>query len=530
MSAPGTPRTAFPFPAFPPAPLPPAAPPLRVVVVGAGAAGLAAALQLTAAGHDVVVLEARDRPGGRVRTIREPFPPALHVEAGAAFIPGSHTFTVGYALQAGLRLLPMRPSSPAALDYLRGTAVRVPTPAGAPWPVPLSERERTADPTAWLSWYTDEAVGQILATEPRDPAWPPASLAPLSERSFAEHLRSGGASEGAVAILRLGYLDLWGDGVDRCCALHILRDMAFARVPDPAAPAGHRPLAHPATRHFAAMAKRGPGPEVATSAEHIDPHTIYRVDEGNDRIPAAMAARLGPAVHYRTVVRRVLASGEGVRVEAETDGSAVSFQADRVVCAAPFGALRDVEMGPLDEQKRRVIGELPQTSVTRAFLEFDRPYWHDAGLIGVASTDLPENDGAARPGLWMEDASMLAPPGSGAVLDCYAVGPLARALAPMDDAERTHLILAQVERAMPGAEAAFTGRSICVCWDEEPYTRGDYCWFEPGQMAKMQPHLARPCGRIHFCGDHTSALPGWIQGALESGVRAAAEVAAAGRS
>jgi monoamine oxidase len=54
--------------------------------------------------------------------------------------------------------------------------------------------------------------------------------------------------------------------------------------------------------------------------------------------------------------------------------------------------------------------------------------------------------------------------------------------------------------------------------------RGDYAWFRPGQMRRFLPHLAAPQGRVHFAGDHTSTSPGWMNGALESGLRAAAEV------
>ena len=66
-----------------------------------------------------------------------------------------------------------------------------------------------------------------------------------------------------------------------------------------------------------------------------------------------------------------------------------------------------------------------------------------------------------------------------------------------------------------------------VFWDADPWARGDYAWFAPGEMRAFLPHLARAEGRIHFAGDHTSLWPGWMQGALASGRRAADEVHAA---
>jgi monoamine oxidase len=63
-----------------------------------------------------------------------------------------------------------------------------------------------------------------------------------------------------------------------------------------------------------------------------------------------------------------------------------------------------------------------------------------------------------------------------------------------------------------------------ICWDDEPYQKGGYPWFLPGDMSVLVPTIARPEGRLHFAGDHASVMPGWIQGALESGLRAAEEV------
>ncbi|HEX8903220.1 MAG TPA: FAD-dependent oxidoreductase, partial [Longimicrobiaceae bacterium] len=67
------------------------------------------------------------------------------------------------------------------------------------------------------------------------------------------------------------------------------------------------------------------------------------------------------------------------------------------------------------------------------------------------------------------------------------------------------------------------------CWDADRWAIGDYAWFAPGEMRAFLPHLARPEGRIHFAGDHTSAWPGWMQGALDSGFRSAEEVHAAAK-
>lgn len=99
--------------------------PKRVLIVGAGLAGLSAAYELNQAGHDVTVLEARTRPGGRVHTLRDPFPDGLYAEAGATRIPNHHHFTLKYAELFGLTLDPFQPPSVPSVYYVRGQRIRV---------------------------------------------------------------------------------------------------------------------------------------------------------------------------------------------------------------------------------------------------------------------------------------------------------------------------------------------------------------------------------------------------------------------
>jgi monoamine oxidase len=117
----------------------------RVVILGAGLAGLSAAYELDRAGYDVTVLEARTRPGGRVHTLREPFSDGLYAEAGAARIQDSHAFTLRYVKEFGLSLDPFFPSEGARITRVAGR--RLPTPPRIPpdleqIPLTFSDEER----------------------------------------------------------------------------------------------------------------------------------------------------------------------------------------------------------------------------------------------------------------------------------------------------------------------------------------------------------------------------------------------------
>ena len=108
-----------------PKPLPPPATPKRILVIGGGLSGLVAAYELTRAGHDVTVLEAQLRPGGRVLTLREPFSDGLYTEAGAARIPDNHDLTLHYAKHFGLTLVPFYPDKLDKVFFLRGKRIRI---------------------------------------------------------------------------------------------------------------------------------------------------------------------------------------------------------------------------------------------------------------------------------------------------------------------------------------------------------------------------------------------------------------------
>src|SRR6266704_2111499 len=105
-------------------PLPPAASAKRVLIIGAGLSGLVAADELTQAGHDVTILEAQLRPGGRVLTLREPFSDGLYADAGAARIPDNHDLTLHYVKHFGLTLVPFFPNKLSMVYLLGGQRIK----------------------------------------------------------------------------------------------------------------------------------------------------------------------------------------------------------------------------------------------------------------------------------------------------------------------------------------------------------------------------------------------------------------------
>lgn len=452
--------------------------PAEVIVAGAGLAGLAAAYELVRMGHRVTVLEARDRPGGRVHTLRDGFDGGLHVEAGAVFVPDHHHHTVGYARELGVPLVSAGGGGRGVGQrcFVGGRSVRIRRGQPVRWPMQLSAGEAGLTPGALRARYLDPVLDEI--GDPAHPSWPGEAALRYDAMSLGELLRSRGASDGAVSIIRLGYLDEWGDGVDACSALSLLRDLAQ---------------------------QRGGG-------------EALRVEGGTDRLPHALASRLGGRIQYRAVVTAIEHNADGVQVAVWRGGRNELLTADYLVCALPFPVLRTIRISPpFSPGKRRAIEGLRTTSVTRVYLQLRERCW-PAGEAAVA-TDLPV--------MHLADAT-LGQPGPRAVLEAFVTGANARRIAAMEAGARVALAREQAARVHPRLPRVFE-HGTSVAWDADPWARGDYAWFAPDELRAFGPHLARPEGRVHFAGDHTSSLPGWMQGALASGKRAAEEVDAAAK-
>jgi monoamine oxidase len=150
--------------------LKPSGPAKKVIIIGAGLAGLSAAYELTQAGHHVTILEANTRPGGRVLTLRDPFAEGLYAEAGASRIPNHHHFTLKYVELFGLTLAPFRPPEMPSVYHARGKRFRVTPGQKVDWPYALTPEERTLGLTGMRQKYIWSMLGEL--GDVTSPGWP----------------------------------------------------------------------------------------------------------------------------------------------------------------------------------------------------------------------------------------------------------------------------------------------------------------------------------------------------------------------
>ena len=443
-----------------------------VVVLGGGLAGLAAASELADAGVDVTVLEAQTRPGGRILTLRAPFADGLHVEAGATHVSADPELL---ALVTKLQLPLERPEAPrglAGITYLQRRRVRL-------GPDEESPHRRVFSPDEERLGFMGRLHACFDRFADHDPegAWPPPALARHDRQSGAELMRELGASPGYTADFGETMLS---EPIAQVSGAFVIREMAgFFRD--------------------LSLSRQGGG----------------RIAGGTDRLPIALAKRLGSRLWLGAEVKRIAHDEHGVRVSFVRGGRVEHLEAERVICAIPYSVLRHVDIEPLfTPRKMRAVHEVPMVSVARIFAHLDRRFWVERGEAGDAETDLPTGN--------VRDETKLQPARSG-VLGAYLSNGAARRITALPEAERLRWFVEGLDQVHPGAREHYVA-GISRCWDEDPFARGAYAWFKPGQMTELGPSMASAESRVHFAGDHTSHRPGWMHGAVASSKRVVKEV------
>jgi monoamine oxidase len=443
----------------------------RIVIIGAGLAGLSAAYELAQAGHDVAILEARARPGGRVQTVRDFFSDGLYVDTGATRIPDNHDLTMRYVKLFRLELEPFMPQGLTSVTYMSGKRMKIEQGKEADWPLDLTAEERKLGQQGLRKKYLGSVIDEL--GDVTSAGWPPRSLEKYDGTTMPALLRSLGASPAVISLLAGG--GLRDDKEDAECALYSLR--------------------------FSALNKKR--------------STYYKIRGGNDQLPKAFADRLADKIVYGAEVARIEQDGRSVRITFRQGGAHHTVEGDYAVSAIPFSVLKDVEVSPaFSPGKQKTIREMPYRSCTKVFMQSKKRFWAQENLSGFAQTDLPIGQ------VWNLTYRR---PGKRGVLVAYSSGTPSRRLTALKEAERVRVAVENVDKVFPGFHDNFEG-AMSKCWDDDEFARGAYACFKPGQMIDMYPEASKPEGRVFFAGEHTSAVCAWMQGALESGNRVAREI------
>jgi monoamine oxidase len=440
-----------------------------VVVVGAGLAGLAAARGVAASGASVVVVEARDRVGGRVHN--HDIGGGNVVEVGAQWIGPTQDRLAALAGELGVDTFPTYEAGSNVLEY-RGRLQRYTGAIPKINPAVLLDVEQA-----------QRRLNRLARTVPLEAPWEAPNAAKLDGQTAATWMRRNLATRPARMLLGLGIEAVWAAQPEDMSLLHVLFYI-----------------------HSAGSLEMLFDTEGGAQQD--------RFIGGSQLVPIRMAEALGgERLVLEAPVRRIQHGADGVTVHAD---GARAHGRRAIVAVAPTLAGRIAYEPPLPGYRDQLTQRTPLGTVAKCMAIYSEPFWRAEGLSGGATSDR----GPVR--LTFDNSP---PDGAPGVLLGFLEGRHARELGRLRPEERRTAVLDCFARYF-GPRAASPDDYVERLWAEEEWTRGCYgCHMPTGAWTGYGPALHPPIGPLHWAGaEYAHVWNGYMDGAVRSGEATAAEV------
>ncbi len=469
-----------------------------VAVIGAGVSGLLAARLLAEAGHKVAIYEANTAIGGRVKTIRAPFEHGQSGEAGAMRMPTSYQLLLHLIKEHGLKMHEFINHDTKGNNFIVVNGVKVRTkqyqddPDILNWPMDDSEKGKTAD-RLW-----QEAIRSLIDTVNKDgiDGWIEV-VKKYGHYSVYEFLKQEAKySAGAIEFIEV--------------------------------------LMNLESRSSLSLIQ-----QVVEEIDHKSGTKYFGITGGMDLLPRSMAeklTKLGVPIHLNHRLTSIEREVGGVKLRfAGTEQRSLQqragggvwavpnpdpVEADAVILTIPFPAMRFIDVQPpFSHEKRKAIRELNYDGATKVFLQFDNRFWETEDDIfgGQTITDLanryiyyPSTDFGGKDG--------------GVMISSYTWAREARGWDSLTDELRVQNSLDVVAQIHGEHIRDHFVVGTSQSWLVDVFSFGEAAMFDPGQIQGLKGYISEPEGNVYFAGDATSLKIAWIEGAIESGIRAALEV------
>ncbi len=447
-----------------------------VIVIGAGLSGLNAALILEELGAKVTVLEGTDRIGGRLFTAKDKDIPGAP-EMGGSGIGAGYARLIDAANKYSVKLVPQRlrtePRPGELMFHLYGQGIKLEDWATHPRnPFSAAEKKIPAHLYQFTYYSKDNPLPDIESwQDPKYAQW---------DISSHEFLRRKGVTDEAIRLgvgtnLSYGYSEY-----DMSVLMHFQID----RVGQMNASLGD-----------GSGAKAGEG--------------------GNQRIPEAMARGVKSEIQMKTHVISIREDKDSIEVEAR-DGR--TWKAKYVLCALPFSALRLVRIEPgLTGLQAEGLAGLDYTPVFQVHFQPTKKYWEMDGLPPSMWTD-------RAPGRFMALKNNPSDPAEVTTCLSFINGAMAKFMDRLAPEDAVAFILRELAAMRPSTKGALKHVKTWS-WNRNVFAGGAYAYWQPGQITRFAKELGKPRGRMHFAGEHTAVTNRGMEGAMESGERAALEIA-----
>ena len=484
----------------------------RVIIIGAGLAGMTAAYELGKLGYDCTVLEARHRSGGRVWTIRggttetelsdgpsqtSAFANGLYFNGGAARIPHHHQLTLHYCRELGVPLEIFNAGNEAA--YLYNEPV-----AGSGRSGPLANRRmRIREYHNDMRGYTTELLAKALDQGALDQ-----QLTKEDIEKLIDFLKNEGDLNTAhlyKGTNRRGYKSVSGNA---------LPGMSGASSRDASPGAGATPGELTDPYGLTDLLRSGfMQPVFYNVGDYVyeQQTTLMQPVGGMDALPKALEKKLAGKILFNAPVTELRKTETGVRVVFEQEGKPVEMTAEFCVCTLPLPVLKKLE-SDLSGAIKRAADFVPYIKTGKIGLQFGRRFWEEDDHIygGISRTNLDINQ------IWYPSFGFQGK--KGVLIGYYNFYGRAEAVGAMSVAEREKLALTQGAKIHPQYPAEFEN-SFSLAWQRIPYSEGGWATYDDATRRKYYPALLEPDGNIYLAGEHTTYLTAWMAGAFTSARR-----------
>jgi monoamine oxidase len=452
--------------------------PPKIVVVGAGLAGLTCAYRLKQAGYAAEVHEASNRVGGRCWTLRGAFDNNQIAEHGGELIDSGHRELRNLAAELRLDLVDLVAAEAHGVEesyYFDGSPY-TPAQATADFQAVKPKLQKDLSAASYPTLYN-------LSTQRGR------ELDRMSIIDWIQESVPGGIGSKLGQLLDVAYNIEYGAESSQQSSLNLIYLLGYATG--------------------------GPLALFGKSDER------YHIVGGNDQVPTMLAALLDTQITTGSALTAIsLTSGSRVRVTLRQGSASKTITADKVVLALPFSMLRSVDYAGagFSPVKRTAIEESAMGTNSKLHLQFKRRIWETRGSNGATYADTGYQT------TWDVTRGQA---GQTGILVDYTGGTIGASFGSGSVQQRAKKFLDQLEPVLPGITAEWNGKAALDYWQAYPFTRGSYSYWKVGQYTKFAGAEREQEGNCHFAGEHTSVdFQGYLNGAVETGERAASEILA----
>lgn len=444
----------------------------RVVILGAGTAGLTCAYRLQQAGIDAMVIEASTRVGGRMYSLSNYFPDNQVAELGGELIDTEHHAIRNLARELDVELID--------LAYLDGSA-------GHDYFIDGKLYKADAD---WIEMFRPvaDAVRRDIGEDGAncDVNWDGGSDAgkELDSISVAEWLDRNGIDGAVRKVISAAYVGEFGLPLEEQSALNLLCVI---------------------------------GTTPGTFGIFGESNERFRTKTGNGTIPIRLAQEIRRPIELGTVVEAIRNRDAGFEITVKRGGRSVPVRADILVTTIPLTVMRKLDLKGLDLTPvlRGMIDEVGYGTNSKMMVGLSARPWVQMNVSAYTFTDLPFQ------ACWETSRGQA---GQHGILTNFTGGPQGLAIGEGALQDRAREFVRQADKVFPGVAAAYTGKAVRQIWPKYEWTQGSYSCFRPGQYQKFFRAMDNPHGNLVFAGEHTVDESGFMNSAVESGERASAHV------